>query len=159
MKKRTQIILVGLVVFFGLIQFIRPDRNEQTNPSPDDIFYKADADVAVESALKSSCYDCHSNLTNYPWYAGIAPVSWAIGKHVKKGKKHLNFSEWAQYSTDRQAHKLDEVVEVLRENEMPPGYYKILHPAARFDEATKQMLISWAEELKTKIESPNTENE
>jgi len=23
--------------------------------------------------MKTSCYDCHSNHTVYPWYANIAP--------------------------------------------------------------------------------------
>ena len=25
---------------------------------------------------QDSCFDCHSNLTEWPWYTNVAPVSW-----------------------------------------------------------------------------------
>ena len=53
----------------------------ETNPSEE-----------VLKVLKESCFDCHSNKTNYPWYNNITPVNFWLAAHVKDGKKHLNFS-------------------------------------------------------------------
>ncbi len=159
MKKRTQIIILVLLLIFGLIQFIRPQRNQQTNLSRYDILHKTDTEAIVENSLHHACYDCHSNNTVYPWYASIAPVSWMISKHVKHGKKHLNFSEWILYPKEKQLHKLDEIVEVLQENDMPPAYYTMLHREARLDETSKQHLLNWARELKSKISASVTQQE
>lgn len=146
MKKKQLIILIVLLVF-GLIQFIRPDRNLQTNPSRYDIFHKTETNPEVVMIVQQACYDCHSNRTAYPWYASIAPVSWMISQHVKDGKKHLNFSEWTLYSAEKQSHKLDEIVEVLQENEMPPQPYVWLHKEAAISPAKKERLMEWLNQL------------
>lgn len=147
MKKKQLIILIVLLVF-GLIQFIRPERNLQTNPSRYDIFHKTETDPQVVMLVQQACYDCHSNRTAYPWYASIAPVSWMISQHVKDGKKHLNFSEWTLYSAEKQTHKLDEIVEVLKEREMPPGPYQWLHKEADISPAKKERLMEWINQLR-----------
>ena len=153
---KKQWIILSLVVLFGLIQFIRPERNQQTNPSRYDIFHKSDTDAQLVGLVQTACYDCHSNRTNYPWYASIAPVSWMISQHVKEGKRHLNFSEWILYPVDKQLHKLDEVIEVLQEDEMPPRPYEMLHREVKMDAQSKQSVIFWENELKSKLNAAST---
>ena len=51
----------------------------------------------VASILRTSCYDCHSNETNWPWYSYVAPVSFMVAGDVEDGRKSLNFSEWDKY--------------------------------------------------------------
>jgi hypothetical protein len=41
----------------------------------------------VESILQNSCYDCHSNNTNYPWYSNIQPIRMFMDSHIKKVRK------------------------------------------------------------------------
>lgn len=48
----------------------------------------------VETILRTSCYDCHSNKTNYPWYSYIQPARFFMESHIKEGKENLNFNEW-----------------------------------------------------------------
>ena len=67
----------------------------------------------VSKVIRNSCYDCHSNETKYPWYSNIAPVSWWMKDHIIDGRKHLNFSTFATYDTERQLRKLDESVEMI----------------------------------------------
>ena len=83
-----------------------------------------------------ACFDCHSNLTEYPWYSNVAPVSWALERDVEDGRKVLNFSEW-----DRpQDTDLAAVVESLEDDEMPPWYYRVLHGDSRLSESESQQL-------------------
>ena len=155
MKNKKRVILLLLIVLFGAIQLIRPERNQQTNPSRYDVFHKTDTDPLVIAQVQSACYDCHSNRTAYPWYASIAPVSWMISQHVKDGKKHLNFSQWILYPQDRQAHKLDEIIEVLQEDEMPPKPYQWLHKESVMNSESRQLVLSWASKLKSDLSNSN----
>ncbi|MDO9040540.1 MAG: heme-binding domain-containing protein, partial [Bacteroidota bacterium] len=73
MKLIKRIGLTTLVVLAG-IQFI-PTRSNQSSivPSTDFILtYKVPE--ALGHVLQTSCYNCHSNNTNYPWYSHVQPV-------------------------------------------------------------------------------------
>ena len=41
-----------------------------------------------------SCYDCHSNESEWPVYSYVAPMSWLVRNDVEEGRSELNFSEW-----------------------------------------------------------------
>ena len=80
-----------------------------------------------------ACFDCHSNETEYPWYAQVAPFSWALQDHVEAGRKSLNFSEW-----NRLQEEAGHAAEMVLDGSMPPFFYTVAHPAARFTSAEKQ---------------------
>jgi mono/diheme cytochrome c family protein len=82
-----------------------------------------------------ACFDCHSNETTWPGYARIAPGSWLIARDVAEGREHLNFSEWNQ----PQEHA-KEAADVVREKEMPPLQYLVLHPEARLADSERDRL-------------------
>jgi hypothetical protein len=65
-----------------------------------------------------ACFDCHSNEAVWPWYSNIAPISWAVWKHVKDGRNAVNYQEW-----DRPQEEADESVEEVEKGSMPPPYY------------------------------------
>lgn len=87
-----------------------------------------------------ACFDCHSNETEWPWYADIAPVSWLTTNHIVEGRAALDFSTW-----DQAQHEAEEAGETIAEGEMPPPYYTLLHPQARLSESEKQQLIDGLE--------------
>ena len=82
-------VLLGILVLLILIQFIRPDKNDSRDWTND---YTTAMQVPdqVKEIIKTSCADCHSNSTKYPWYSEIAPISWYLAHHVNKGKEHLS---------------------------------------------------------------------
>ena len=96
-------ILLGILIIIILIQFIRPEKNI-SNDGINDISTVMDVPENVQEIIKTSCADCHSNTTKYPWYSEVAPVSWYLASHVNDGKKHLNFSEWASYNKNQKEH-------------------------------------------------------
>lgn len=71
MKK---IVIIGLIIFFLGIQFVRPAANNGEADTHQDITHYVQVPDTVMHVLKSSCYDCHSNHTNYPWYSKVNPV-------------------------------------------------------------------------------------
>ncbi|MBD0851780.1 heme-binding domain-containing protein [Maribacter arenosus] len=138
-------ILIGLGIVLIIIQFIRPEKNE-SNDLTYDISTKYEVSNDINHLLQVSCNDCHSNKTEYPWYANIQPVAWWLNHHVVDGKKHLNFSEFTKKPLFVQNHKLEETIEMVEEMEMPlPSYtYFGLHPEANLTEEQRQMIIDWA---------------
>jgi len=137
------IIIIGLIV----IQFIRPDKNLSDEPAPAAITNHYKVPSAVQSILKTACYDCHSNNTVYPWYFKTQPFAWFMAGHIRKGKKHLNFDEFYNYPLKRQDHKLHELIEMLQKDKMPLKSYRLIHTDARLTEGQKQKVIDWAREL------------
>lgn len=134
-RLRTAALL--FVVFLLVIQVIRIDRS---NPV---VHADLDVDPAVESILRKGCYDCHSNETVWPWYSGLAPVSWLVGKDVREGRRHLNFSEWGALDERTRLHTMDEIAEEVKAGNMPPWYYLLMHGGSRLSPSDKDQIAAW----------------
>ncbi len=148
MKKN---ILIGLVVLFVGIQFIRPEKNEGSAATPQDVTHFVTVPDAVMTTLKQACYDCHSNHTKYPWYASVSPVSLWLANHVDEGKSELNFSNFAQYDKKRMDHKLEEMAEEVEEGHMPLPAYTLIHQDAKLSEAQQQLIVEWVKTERARL--------
>lgn len=142
-----------LLAIFVLIQFFRPEKNQSLQQRQNDIFLSFPASESTKQLVQTACYDCHSNNTVYPWYAEVQPVAWWIADHVNEGKSELNFSEFLSYSPKKADHKLEEVIEMIQENEMPLQSYTIIHGNARLSNAQKDEIINWAKGLRAEFKS------
>lgn len=151
-----QKIGIGLIILFIILQFIPVvDKPEVIKNNPNDLMNVATVPENIKSILKTSCYNCHSNETKYPWYSNIAPASWFLFDHIKEGREHLNFSDWGSLSKKKRLHKLDETIEMIEENEMPLPSYTLIHSEANLDKNQKEALISWAEEMMEEVIKEN----
>ena len=142
--KRLLLIILAL---FILIQFIKIEKNDSKNEM-NAISTVMEIPVEVNKIIQTSCLDCHSNSTKYPWYSKIAPASWFLAQHIKEGKEHLNFSEWTTYNKDQKEHIIKDLKEVLNEREMPLKSYLLIHKDAKLTENQYQILYDWANALK-----------
>ena len=145
-------ILIGLLVVLVLLQFVRPARNLSGDTSKDisTIYPMSDS---VKQSVNKACADCHSNKTVYPWYASVQPLSFWLDHHVDEGKREINFNEFASYRIGKQNHKLKEVIEQIKENEMPLASYTLIHKDAKLTEAEKATLIQWCQGIMDTIKS------
>jgi hypothetical protein len=92
--------------------------------------------------LVRACGNCHSNHTDWPWYGHVPPVSWWIGRHVREGRKKLDFSEWETYSTRQKSDMLDSMCGLVSTGRMPPRLYTAIHPEARVTEKDKKAVCA-----------------
>ena len=136
---------IGIIVLLVLIQFVPVKKNQGVSEDGMDIFsyYNVDENDSAVKVIKSSCYDCHSNTTAYPWYNNIAPVSWYLAKHINNGKKHLNFTEWDYMDDPKKEHKIEECIEMITEDEMPLTSYTLVHRDAKLSSEEKALLLSF----------------
>lgn len=140
-------ISLGLLVLLVLIQFIPAEKNE-SNDTEFDITKSYNVPDNVATIMKGACNDCHTNLTKYPWYSNIQPVKFMLADHVNEGKEHFNLSTFTKLPLAVQNHKLEEVVEMVEEKEMPLASYTYLglHPEAKLTDADRKVLVDWAKE-------------
>jgi len=140
-------VMLGLLILLILIQFIRPEKNDSRDYTND---YTTVMQVPdnVKEIIKTSCADCHSNFTKYPWYSEIAPVSWYIAQHVNEGKEHLNFSEWTRYNKNQKDHIIQDLEEELEGFEMPLKSYLLIHKDAILTKDQYKILLTWVKTLK-----------
>ena len=143
-KKRLLILLIAGVVGFGVLQIFPAKvlgvhtEDIGTNPPAR---YKLDAPPEVETILRRSCYDCHSNETKWPLYARIAPGSWLMARDVHNGRNHLNFSDWADVDDDEKKTDLENCWEQVESGEMPKWFYVYpFHMSAKLSAADKALL-------------------
>src|SRR5581483_2760721 len=116
-------IVLGLVALFVLAQAVPYGRSHK-NPSAQSEPRWASAQT--RQLARRACFDCHSNLTTWPWYSNVAPVSWLVYRDVVDGRSNLNFSEWNQPQDGA-----GDAVEAVSGGSMPPWYYTIMHPKAK----------------------------
>jgi len=151
-KKIFKGLFYLLLLGFVIIQFFRPAKNKSEGASKNDISTLYAVPLDVQNILKTSCNDCHSNNTRYPWYSKIQPIDWWLDHHVKEGKGELNFSVFATYSPRRQYRKFEEIKEQVDTEEMPLYVYTIPHPEAVLDEPQRELLTQWASAMKDTLE-------
>lgn len=143
-------VLFVLLIAFVIAQFFGPDKNEGDLTSMDAFMAETNPPEDVKIILKEACIDCHSDVTQYPWYNTITPVNYWLADHVKDGKKHFNLSNWEGNSVKRKDHKFEELIEMVEDKEMPLNSYTWTHTEAKLTEAQIKSVIDWAKLVRLK---------
>ncbi len=149
--KKWKLVLLILGGIFLILQFFRGEYNNGELKGENDIYHVVEIPEDVDAILTKACFDCHSNHTEYPWYAQIQPIGWWINDHVEDGNEELNFSEFASMKTKGQLHKLHECIEMLEDNEMPLDSYTWIHSDAKLTPEEKEKVIAWAKKSQDEI--------
>lgn len=142
--KKIGLALLGVLV---VIQFIHPQKNQLPVDPEQQLVSRYQIPDSVNAILQKACMDCHSNNTRYPWYASLQPVAWWLDEHVRDGKKHLNFDEYTHRSLRYQFHKMDETIEMVKEEEMPLPSYTWTHSEARLTKEERIAITRWAQSI------------
>ncbi|MFT3681776.1 MAG: heme-binding domain-containing protein [Ferruginibacter sp.] len=145
-RNRWRSVTFPLLAALLIIQFFQTEKNVDNTPAAfaNDINKQYQIPQHVQEVLRNSCYDCHSNNTNYPWYDNIQPVAWWMQHHIKEGKRELNFNEFTAYRVKRQYKKLDEIIKEVKGGDMPLSSYTFIHKDAKLTEEQKQSIVNWA---------------
>jgi len=150
MKKKLYFSLAILLVIL-VIQLI-PSRLPPNSSVPVlENIQVQNASNEVMTILKTSCFDCHSNQTDYRWYSHVVPVSWLIARDVTKGREALNFSEWSTYNKRKLVRKLGDIKEQITKKEMPMKIYTLMHPNTKLNQAKIQLITDWTDQETKKI--------
>jgi len=151
MGKVLKIILWLFLAVVVIIQLIPYQLPETSKDNPDDLIQSGDVPENIGIILKTSCYDCHSNETHYPWYSYVAPVKWLVGKDTRNGREDLNFSMWNGLKAKDKVKILQEISEEVDSEAMPMPIYIIMHSKANLDKDKRDELNAWTENMTNQI--------
>jgi hypothetical protein len=144
-------ILLTILVIFLALQFIRPARNNGLAEGPNDITHYVQMPDTIQHILKTSCYDCHSNHTIYPWYADINPVGLWLRNHIVDGKRAINFSDLSGFTKKKLDHRMGDIAETVEKMEMPLGTYTFIHRYAILDSGQTKLMKIWVDSARMEI--------
>ena len=144
MRSRTKVVIAGLAVLAG-VQAIPVDRSNPPVEATRTIFASEALPAKVETVLRRSCQDCHSNQTHWPWYSYVAPISWVVAHDVHAARRQMNLSEWASYSAKKRESRLNGICEQVVNGDMPEGKYALIHRRARVNEDERAAICQWVE--------------
>ena len=146
MKNIGRIILYIFLGSFIFIQFFRVEKNLGEVNKQDDFFVQNQSlPASLMATMKTSCYDCHSNHTIYPWYANIAPFSWLIDQHIRNGKDELNLSEYGSLTSKQKISVLTKICDAISDSTMPPANYLMLHKDVALDSDDITAICDWSD--------------
>ncbi len=144
---KPKLIFMVLLAVLLLIQLARPQKNTSTSPAGKAFVDTFKVDSRVNAILAASCYDCHSNSTNYPWYSEIQPMAWLMEKHVNDGKEKLNFDELPSYGSRRLNSKFTQITKQVEQGKMPLNSYLWMHAGSRLSMEDKELLVNYFNSL------------
>ena len=138
-----------VIVAVGLIaaQFIRSQRTNPPFAPAQTIENIVNVPADVKVTLTRACADCHSNQTEWPWYAQIAPTSWFVVGHVNDGRRHINFSTWVRPGKEPKdsIDRLKAICEEVQSGGMPLTSYELLHWHSWLSSADVKRICEWSE--------------
>ena len=147
MNRGTKLALLLLIVVLIVLQFFTPEKNSGSITQESDLIVVASVPDSLAEILITSCYDCHSNHTEYPWYNRISPVSWYLYKHVRDGKEDLNLSEFGNLSKAEKIGALSDLYDALEAGTMPLQSYTLIHRDAMMSQEEVDALLDWADQM------------
>jgi len=157
-KINRKTILLGLgilVVLFLFMQWIPDKQPAVTMNNPADLIQNTKMPEEVAKMVRTSCYDCHSNETFYPWYDRMAPARWLVYRDVRVGRSKLNFSNWAKLSKSEKLKILKHIGKAVSSGDMPFLPYVILHKKARLNKAQRKIIVDWTKQYSKNLSSAN----
>lgn len=146
-SKSSTYIFFFFLVCFALIQLKRPEIKAYTVPAEESFNAAFQVPSEVQSILKTSCYDCHSNETTYPWYSKIQPMAWLMEQHIVEGKEKLNFDAVATYGTRKRRSKFKQIINQIQQGKMPLTSYTLMHKETALTKEEEEILIRYFNSL------------
>jgi len=142
--KNAGVVLVLSVVASVGLSFVHPFGNPRVVPAKghDMLLQGAHMPADAKQVLVAKCADCHSNETQWPVHAHLAPGSWLMERDIIEARKKMNLSTWEQMPGDTQDVLIGQIIHEANSGDMPPAQYRLLHWGAKLTTADVAALSS-----------------
>lgn len=103
--------------------------------------------VDIKHIFRQACFDCHTSLTEYPWYYSVPGIRGMIDRDIENGREHLDFSnDYPFLSHAPLTDDLRAIGRVLQDNSMPPIQYTLMHWSRALQPEQKAKVLRWVED-------------
>ncbi len=116
-----------------------------TAPALKSAYQQIDQQFAtVKPILQRSCFDCHSDQTKYPWYHKVPGIKNLIDSDIRGGRENLDMSTGFPFpGTTDQIALLAKMRREIRDGDMPPLQYRMLHWGRLIEGAPQDSVFAW----------------
>ncbi|MFK7873450.1 MAG: heme-binding domain-containing protein [Oligoflexales bacterium] len=112
----------------------------------------------IEPLFKKACYDCHTNLTSYPWYYKVPFIKQWIDVQVHEGQKSLTLlTHFPFLSAENSPEKdLINIGRSIQQKSMPPLEYRLLNPQKTLTTHDIQKIHKWIRQSLEVLQTTST---
>jgi hypothetical protein len=130
------VVVAATLGTFVVIQFVPYGKSHSNPPVTGEPQW---ANAETRDLMVRACFGCHSNEVEYPAYASVAPISWAVQAHIDGGRSKVNYSEFDKHQRDARA-----TLRAIENGSMPPFFYTLFgrHPEAKLTDSELSTLIA-----------------
>ncbi|MEW6411049.1 MAG: heme-binding domain-containing protein [Candidatus Zixiibacteriota bacterium] len=160
----TRMIIATLMVFLltaaGALWADAESEQTTSAPAPgqvdsikDSVFSDINAEyLTIKPIFEKSCFDCHSQNTEYPWYHSLPLIGGMMDDHIKEGREHLDLSNDFPFTGKESLPELlDDIKKEIAEEKMPLWSYRLMHWGTLIEGAQQDSVFSWIERAKAAI--------
>jgi hypothetical protein len=105
----------------------------------------------VEPLFRRACYDCHTDKTVFPWYYSVPLVKQLIDHDIKEAREHVDMSQgWPFIEHNKPMDEIEEILEVIEKEEMPPFLYRLAHRSALWNDQERASVVQWLKSIPAK---------
>lgn len=100
--------------------------------------------LPLKPIIAFSCFDCHSQKTEYPWYYELPLINGIIDGHIKDAQEHLDFSN--DFPFPGRGNILDilrEMKKEIKEGDMPLLSYRLMHWGRLIENKQQDSVFQW----------------
>lgn len=131
---------------------LEPSKEELLKSSYNEI--NASYIKSVKPIFEAKCFDCHSNTTNFPWYASLPGIKQLIEHDIKEAKSHLDFSDDFPFiSHDTPVNDIKALMKTAQEKSMPPLRYRLMHSKSQLTDSEVQTIQKWSKESLERLQT------
>ena len=100
----------------------------------------------VKPIFVRSCFNCHSQSPELPWYHVLPVAKGLIEDDMKEAKEHLDFSRGFPFQGHGAPKEdLEAIADAVRDNSMPPFRYRFMHWHSSLSPDEKAAVLAWVE--------------
>jgi len=109
----------------------------------------------IQPILRSSCYDCHSTQTDFPWYHALPIVKGFMDEHIEHGRGHLDMTNGFPFNDGKkdQMDLLEEMKDEIKEGDMPIFSYRLMHWGTLIEGKQQDSVFGWIDRTAAKLTS------
>lgn len=106
----------------------------------------------IEPIFRRSCGDCHSDKTNFPWYAGLPFIKGLIQSDIREARKHIDISGGFPFQSHGSPKEdLKAIQDSIEAEEMPPLSYRLMHRDAHLSKEDEEKVKIWVKDSLEKL--------
>lgn len=99
--------------------------------------------------FQRSCFNCHSQNVNFPWYYKIPGAKQLIDSDIAEAREHLDFTKGFPFGGHGNPREDLEAIETaIKDKSMPPFRYWVMNWKSRLSADEQSIILNWVSESK-----------